>query len=184
MPENDHLSASTATTEILRGKAQCLGDFINTDASAPAEALGKIDIATEELGTYSLVYTHPNFRRRVKEEGLNTVMAGKAFGVGSSRENAATSLQGAGFKRVIAKSFAFIYGRNQPNLEMLGFVIEKPAFYNVAVDGAEIGVDLGKRVAEVARKTFTFQLSEMRGTSPNAAESLQRSRGGVKVCLM
>jgi len=29
------------------------------------------------------------------------------------------------------------------------------------VDGAEISVDLGMRVAEVAGKTFTFQLSEI-----------------------
>jgi 3-isopropylmalate dehydratase small subunit len=81
----------------------------------------------EELGEYCLYHTHPDFRRRV-EESLNIVVAGKAFGVGSSRENAVTALQGAGVQCVIARSFAFIYARNQPNLGLLGIVMEDEEF--------------------------------------------------------
>ena len=35
----------------------------------------------EELGTWCLRYTDPSFRSRVKDEGLNVVVAGDACGV-------------------------------------------------------------------------------------------------------
>lgn len=38
-------------------------------------------------------YAYPEFREKVKK-GLNVVVAGKAFGVGSSREQAPRALKG------------------------------------------------------------------------------------------
>ena len=146
--------------KTIKGRIQRLGDFIDTDALAPNEAIVR-QMEPEELGTYCLKYTHPDFRRRAKEEGMNVVVAGKAFGVGSSRENAVTALQGTGIQAVIAKSFAFIYGRNQPNLGLLGFVMDDDEFYKLAGDGVEIHVDVTGRTVTVGGKTFPFQLSEL-----------------------
>jgi 3-isopropylmalate dehydratase small subunit len=47
----------------------------------------------ETLGEHCLEYTHPEFRGKVKE-GFNVVVAGKAFGCGSSRDVAVSSLLG------------------------------------------------------------------------------------------
>ena len=146
--------------KTIKGRIQRLGDFIDTDALAPNEAIVR-QMEPEELGTYCLKYTHPEFRRRAKEEGMNVVVAGKAFGVGSSRENAVTALQGTGIQAVIAKSFAFIYGRNQPNLGLLGFVMDDDEFYKLASEGAEIQIDVAGRTVTVGGKTFPFQLSEL-----------------------
>ncbi|KAM0815603.1 putative Aconitase/3-isopropylmalate dehydratase large subunit alpha/beta/alpha domain-containing protein [Seiridium cardinale] len=146
------------TPEIV-GKVLTLGDFIDTDALAPAEALLGSQSA-EELGKYCLYHTHPNFRQRVKD-GLNIVVAGVAFGVGSSRENAVTALQGAGVQCVIARSFAFIYARNQPNLGLLGIVMKDEEFYRLATDGMDIEVDVDKRIVKVHGKEFAFELSEL-----------------------
>ncbi|PVI02551.1 aconitase iron-sulfur domain-containing protein [Periconia macrospinosa] len=143
----------------INGKVQTLGDFIDTDALAPAKALiGNLSAA--ELGEYCLCHTHPSFRQRVKD-GLSVVVAGKAFGVGSSRENAVTALMGTGVQCVIARSFAFIYSRNQPNLGLLGIVMEDERFYEVAIDGADIEIGVEERVVRVGGREFPFTLSDL-----------------------
>ncbi|KAK1757919.1 hypothetical protein QBC47DRAFT_319632 [Echria macrotheca] len=147
-------------TTIIQGKVQTLGDFIDTDALAPAEALVG-NPSPEQIGKFCLCHTHPDFGRRVKEDGLNIVVAGKAFGVGSSRENAVAALQGAGVQCVIARSFAFIFSRNMPNLGFLGIVMQDDEFYRAAEDGAEIQIDVDAKVVRVGGKEFGFSLSEL-----------------------
>ena len=162
-PQNEEKtshSKSSVSNKIITGKVQTLGDFIDTDALAPSEALLG-NSSAEEIGKYCLYHTHPDFRRRVKEDGLNIVVAGKAFGVGSSRENAVTALQGAGVQCVIARSFAFIYARNQPNLGMLGIVMEDESFYGIAKDGADIEIDVNSRTLTVDGKKFEFSISQL-----------------------
>ncbi|KAK3614446.1 sporulation protein rmd1 [Elasticomyces elasticus] len=89
------------------------------------------------------------------------VGTGRGFGVGSSRQNAVTALQGAGVQCVIARSWAFIYSRNQPNLGLLGIVMADDAFYEAAVDRAEIVIDVDGRVVRVAEQDFAFMLSDL-----------------------
>jgi 3-isopropylmalate dehydratase small subunit len=151
---------SAKTGAVVAGKIQTLGDYIDTDAISPSDCLvGTPTI--EEMGQWCLKYTHPDFRRRVKEEGLNIVVAGKAFGVGSSRETAVTALLGAGVKCVIAKSYSFIYARNQPALGLLGIIMNDEEFYALVKDGEEISIDVDARLIKIAGKEFPFTLSEL-----------------------
>lgn len=94
-PESSIFSRSTQEPPFsgpLRGKIQLLGDFIDTDALAPAEFL--MDMKTnEQSGLHCLQHTHPLFRQRTLE-GFNIVVAGQAFGCGSSREQAVMALLG------------------------------------------------------------------------------------------
>ncbi|KAL6694466.1 aconitase iron-sulfur domain-containing protein [Trichoderma pleuroticola] len=145
--------------KIINGKIQRLGDFVDTDALAPAQFLVS-SRTNEEIGSHCLEYTNPEFRARAKE-GFDVVVAGKAFGCGSSREQAVSALLGCGIKCVIAESFAFIYGRNQPSLGLLGFTMDDPAFFEAAVDGAEISIDLEASRVNVGGAEFSFQLSTM-----------------------
>ncbi len=73
----------------------------------------------------------------------------------------ANYLVGIGIKCVIAKSFAFIYSRNQPSLGLAGIQIKDEAFYEVAQDGIEIEIDLARNIATVGGKEFPFNLSQM-----------------------
>lgn len=148
-----------ATQRVISGKVQTLGDFIDTDALAPNEAL-VANLTPEGLGEYCLYHTHPDFRSRVKE-GFNIVVAGKAFGVGSSRENAVTALMGTGVQCVIARSFAFIYARNQPNLGLLGIVMDNEDFYKQAVDDVDIDILVDERIIKVGGQEFEFTLSDL-----------------------
>ncbi|RFU76559.1 aconitase family [Trichoderma arundinaceum] len=146
-------------SKIIHGRIQRLGDFVDTDALAPAQFL--ISSRTnEEMGAHCLEYTNPDFRSRANE-GFNIVVAGKAFGCGSSREQAVSALLGCGIKCVIAESFAFIYGRNQPSLGLLGFTIDDPAFFKAATDGKEITINLEANEISIGGAEFPFQLSAM-----------------------
>jgi 3-isopropylmalate dehydratase small subunit len=153
------VTSTPAADRVITGKVQTLGDFIDTDALAPAESLFGV-LSVEEMGKFCLLHTHPNFRGRVKD-GLNVVVAGKAFGVGSSRDNAVTALIGAGVQCVIARSFAFIYARNQPSIGLLGIVMEDEDFYKLAMDEADIQILIDERTVKVGGRTFGFSLSEL-----------------------
>ncbi|KAF7541818.1 hypothetical protein G7054_g297 [Neopestalotiopsis clavispora] len=154
-----------AKMENIKSQVYRLGDFIDTDALAPAQFLvtAKDD---EEFGSHCLEYTHPDFRSRVKE-GSRVVVAGKAFGCGSSRMEAVQALLGIGVQCVIARSFAFIYSRNQPSLGLLGIAITDEAFYDAAKDGADIEIDLVNNDAKVGGKAFPFELSQMEKSLTN-----------------
>jgi 3-isopropylmalate dehydratase small subunit len=78
-----------------------------------------------------------------------------------SRENAGSALKGRGIVCVIAKSFDFIYGRNQPNLGALGITITDESFYDVTVEGADIRIDLEHWKITVEEGEWLFKLSIM-----------------------
>lgn len=147
------------TQDIRQGRVQCLGDFIDTDALAPSEILTSCT-TNEEFGQHCLKHTHPHFRSLVKD-GFNVVVAGHAFGCGSSRENAVSALLGAGVICVIAKSFAFIYGRNQPNLGLLGITIVDESFHEAAVDGTSIDIDMDRFRVRIGEREWPFEFSIM-----------------------
>jgi 3-isopropylmalate dehydratase small subunit len=69
--------------------------------------------------------------------------------------------QGCGIKCVIAKSFAFIFQRNMPNLGLLGITMPNEAFYAAAKDGSEILIDLHARFIDIDGLRFGFELSQM-----------------------
>lgn len=154
------------------GKVQLFGDDVDTDAVIPAQFMGlnptselwPKDCKTEDelLGSKSFAYVRPEFVPKVKE-GFNIIVAGTAFGSGSSREEAARCLKAVGVKAVIAKSFAYIYARNQPNNALLGIVINDEDFHNAAKEGAQVSVDVTNRSVRVegVDRAFTFALTQL-----------------------
>lgn len=70
-------------------------------------------------------------------------------------------LLGCGVQCVIAKSFAFIFQRNMPNLGLLGITMEENSFFQIASDGMPIAIDLNSSIIEVDGKRFGFKLSQM-----------------------
>ena len=113
-----------------------------------------------DLSRHCLEYTHPDFRESARA-GFNIIVAGKAFGCGSSREEAPRALKGLGVQCVIARSFSFIYGRNQPTIALLGVLINDDEFYKLAETGVEIQINVPRRCVSVAEREFSFTLDEM-----------------------
>jgi 3-isopropylmalate/(R)-2-methylmalate dehydratase small subunit len=71
-------------------------------------------------------------------QGASILVAGANFGCGSSREHAAWALQDAGFRAVIAPSFADIFRANAIGNGMLPVALEETAV-NAMLDRAETG---------------------------------------------
>jgi 3-isopropylmalate dehydratase small subunit len=105
-------------------------------------------------------YFMPSFRALVAS-GHNIIVAGHAFGCGSSREVAVNALLGAGVQCVIARSFSFIYARNQPNVGLLGITITDERFFDLAEEGSEVAVDVDESFVWCAGERFGFRLSDM-----------------------
>ncbi|KAL7997826.1 putative hydrolyase LeuD/HacB/DmdB, 2-methylisocitrate dehydratase AcnD, Fe/S-dependent [Plasmopara halstedii] len=152
------------------GKVQKFGDNIDTDAVIPAQFMGlnkssplwPADCETEldVLAAKSFAYVRPEFPQKVKE-GYNIIVAGSAFGSGSSREEAAICLKAVGVQAVIAKSFAYIYARNQPNNALLGIVVTDEKFHELADEGEEVTIDLRNRVVTVKDHQVAFSLTQL-----------------------
>ncbi|KAI8052450.1 hypothetical protein BDF22DRAFT_726110 [Syncephalis plumigaleata] len=134
----------------ITGKVQRFDDHVDTDAIIPAEFMP--GVSDEDLGTHAFQYFRPEFIPRIAEG---------RFGSGSSREEAPRALRGAGIQAVIARSYAFIYGRNQPMMSLLGITINDDRFYELAQEGADIVIDVKERVVECGGERFGFGLSLM-----------------------
>jgi 3-isopropylmalate/(R)-2-methylmalate dehydratase large subunit len=97
-----------------------LADHISTDHIITVADLLTDDY--DELGDRVLCGMPTEFgiiRGTVKKNGYQVIVAGDAFGIGSSREQAVTSLLAAGIKLVIAGSFGPIFAKNAVNLGLL-----------------------------------------------------------------
>ncbi|KAJ5374369.1 aconitase iron-sulfur domain-containing protein [Penicillium concentricum] len=150
---------SGAEFETICSKVSALGDFVDTDAIIPAAFI--MESPTDVLlGSHCLELTHPEFRDQIRA-GWDVVVAGKAFGCGSSREEAPRALKGLGVKCVIARSFSFIYGRNQPTIGLLGLTITEDDFYASAQTGVDIEINLPRRLVTVGGRSYPFVLDDM-----------------------
>lgn len=141
-----HFPPPKALDGVIKSRVQLFGDHVDTDAIIPAEFMP--GVSDEDLGLHCFQFVRPHFRAQAAH-GRAIVVAGEGFGSGSSREEAPRALRGCGVRCVIAKSFAFIYARNQYNMALLGITLRDPLFYTLVAgkDGGEVvvEVDLAQR---------------------------------------
>jgi 3-isopropylmalate/(R)-2-methylmalate dehydratase small subunit len=97
----------------IAGKAWVFGDDVNTDVIFPGKYTYTISDPAE-MARHAMEDADPEFASAVAPGDV--VVAGRNFGCGSSREQAATCLKAAGVSAVVASSFARIYYRNAINL--------------------------------------------------------------------
>lgn len=135
--------------DTILGNAWVYGDNIDTDLLAPG-AYMKAPLT--ELAAHCLEAIDVDFASKIKQGDV--VIAGDAFGIGSSREQAAQALVELGVAAVIAKSFARIFYRNALNL---GLPVLFCPELNEIDKGDEIAVDPVKGLVENKTKGQTFQ---------------------------
>jgi len=97
---------------VLKGKAIKLGDNISTDDIIPGR-FAHLRSNLPELAKHVLGDTVPEFSSRVKSGDI--LVAGKNFGLGSSREHASVVIKMSGVSAILAKSAARIFFRNAIN---------------------------------------------------------------------
>ncbi len=98
--------------EVITGKVWKFGDNINTDVIYPGKYLSITDPPETAKHAFEIVY--PDFLKNAKPGDI--IVAGRYFGCGSSREQAALCLKYFGIAAIVADSFARIYYRNAINL--------------------------------------------------------------------
>jgi 3-isopropylmalate/(R)-2-methylmalate dehydratase small subunit len=103
--------------KAIEGRAWVFGDDVNTDVMAPGLYF-KLPMA--EMARHCLEAIDPAFAASVKPGDI--VVAGRNFGVGSAREQAAMALTHLGVGAVLATSFGRIFYRNALNFGLPALV--------------------------------------------------------------
>jgi len=135
----------------ITGRVFKYGEDVNTDVIFPGKYTYTISDPAE-MAAHALEDLDPEFAARVKPGDF--IVAGKNFGCGSSREQAAVCLVVLGLGGVIAPYFGRIYFRNALNQGLL--VAECPEAVAAVEDGDEITVDVEKGQILTPRGAFRF----------------------------
>jgi 3-isopropylmalate/(R)-2-methylmalate dehydratase small subunit len=136
---------------IISGKAWKFGDNISTDHITPGRYF-HLRSNLEELAKHVLEDADPSFASKVKAGDI--IVAGRNFGLGSSREHAPRVIKIAGVSCIIAKSFARIFYRNSFNIGLPLLVSNTDEID----EGDDLKIDLekGKIEDETNGKILTF----------------------------
>ncbi|MDO8491408.1 MAG: 3-isopropylmalate dehydratase small subunit [Dehalococcoidia bacterium] len=120
---------------MLRGRAFKFGHNISTDHIVPGRLLN-LRSNLPELAKHVLEDADPTFAARVKPGDF--IVAGKNFGLGSSREHAPTVIKMAGVSAILAQSVARIFFRNAINVGLPILICDTSQIG----DGDQLEVDL------------------------------------------
>ncbi|HMG61368.1 MAG TPA: 3-isopropylmalate dehydratase small subunit [Streptosporangiaceae bacterium] len=136
------------------GPTITFGESVNTDVIIPGRYLVSIDPA--ELAEHAFEPLGPEVQQRLRASAV--VVAGRNFGCGSAREQAATCLIGAGIKAVVASSFSRVFFRNAINTGLPAVECpEAVAALHASKDpDGGMFVDYHSGTVETAGQTFTF----------------------------
>jgi 3-isopropylmalate/(R)-2-methylmalate dehydratase small subunit len=103
------------------GRAWKFGDNISTDEITPGRYMS-LRSNLPELAKHTLEDARKEFPSSVKPGDF--VVAGKNFGMGSSREHAPIVIKACGVTAVLAESFARIFYRNAINIGLPAIVCD------------------------------------------------------------
>jgi len=133
---------------MLKGRVWKFGDDVDTDVIIPAKYLRSVDQTI--WPKHVLEGLDPSFSSRVKPGDI--IVAGKNFGCGSSREQAALAIKWAGVAAVVAESFARIFFRNAINNGLP--LVECRGVSKAVEEGEVIEVDLDRSEVRTKKETL------------------------------
>ena len=128
---------------------------VDTDQIIPAEYLKRIERTGFEKGLFATWRDDRSFVLNDERfAGATVMVAGSAFGVGSSREHAVWAIQQYGFDAVIAPSFSDIFRNNCTKNGLVPVVLAADAVERLwdaieADPATTIVVDVERRIVEV-----------------------------------
>jgi 3-isopropylmalate/(R)-2-methylmalate dehydratase small subunit len=153
----------------LNGQAIKLGDNINTDFIISGRY--KFSITDmKELSRHIMEDIDPHFPAKIIP-GKSVIIAGRNFGMGSSREQAPLVIKEAGIIAVLAKSFARIFYRN-------GFNIGLPLIETDTDKISEkdlLGIDLNTGILKNLTKNIQLKIKPL----PDFMQQLLKEGGAV-----
>lgn len=140
---------------MIKGHVIKYGDDVNTDVIFPGRCLAITE--PSEMAKHAMEDLDPGFLKKLTKGDI--IVAGKNFGCGSSREQAATCLKYAGVGAIVAKSFARIFYRNAINQGLP--IIECSEAVDVLEEGNEIEIGLTEGILWNKSKNTTFKFKPL-----------------------
>ncbi len=134
---------------------------VDTDQIIPAEWLKRVERTGFEAGLFATWRDDRSFvLNDARYQGASVLVAGPAFGVGSSREHAVWALQQYGFDAVIAPSFSDIFRNNCTKNGLVPVVVSDEIVTGIweaieADPATTIIVDMERLVVEVPAAGIT-----------------------------
>lgn len=155
-----------------------LGDDVDTDALAPGAYMQH---GVDVIAPHCLENLLPAFAQGVQPGDV--IAAGRNFGIGSSREQAAAVLVHLGVAAVIAPSFGGLFFRNAFNLGLLLLTLPKnctllnkeQTIY--IARGQMLVLASGERVQCEPVPDFLLQMASAGGLMPRLKQRLHAQRG-------
>ncbi len=145
---------SSLNQGLLKGRAFKFGDNISTDLIAPGRYF-HLRSNLPELAKHVLEDADPDFVNKISPGDF--IIAGRNFGLGSSREHAPTIIKIAGISAVLAKSFARIFFRNSINVGLVSLVCDTDKIDNQDL----LEIDLRKGVIKNLTKKISIQFNPL-----------------------
>jgi 3-isopropylmalate/(R)-2-methylmalate dehydratase small subunit len=136
---------------MSRGRVWKYGDGVDTDVIYAGKYTYR-ELEPAEMARHALEDLDPSFAKNVKPGDV--IVAGKNFGCGSSREQAASCLRYAGVQAVVAKSFSRIYFRNAINLGLA--VLQSQDAPDALKTGDEVEINIAAGTIASGERIFTF----------------------------
>ncbi len=136
----------------IKGSVWKYGDNVNTDVIFPGKYTYTIKDPAD-MAPHALEDLDTGFAANVRVGDI--VVAGRNWGCGSSREQAATCLVASGVGAIVAVSFARIFFRNAINSGLPAIVC--PAAVEAVESGQPMTVDLDNGLILCEGGRFTFE---------------------------
>jgi 3-isopropylmalate/(R)-2-methylmalate dehydratase small subunit len=136
---------------MITGHAWVYGDDVNTDVIFPGKYTYTVT-NVNEFAQHALEDLDPDFAKQAKPDDV--IVAGKNFGCGSSREQAAVCIKMVGVRAIIARSYARIFFRNCINNGVLPVVC--PEAVDVIAKGDSVSVDMVHNQVITPQGVFEF----------------------------
>jgi 3-isopropylmalate/(R)-2-methylmalate dehydratase small subunit len=150
-----------------------LGDDVDTDALAPGAYMQH---GVDVIAQHCLEGLLPRFAADVRRGDL--IVAGRNFGIGSSREQAAAALVHLGVAAVVAPSYGGLFFRNAFNLGLVLLtcpdihLLKDQARLQLDLTGPAIGLASGERVPCDPIPDFLLQMARAGGLMANLKQRL------------
>jgi len=136
---------------LIKGKAHKYGNDVNTDVIYPGKYTYQ-QLSPKEMASHALEDLDTDFPASVHKDDI--IVAGKNFGCGSSREQAAACIKYAGISGIIAGSFSRIFFRNAINFGLLA--IAHPEAAGFIEDGDDVEINRESGIIRVKDREFKF----------------------------
>ena len=156
-----------------------VGDDVDTDALAPGHSMQH---GVEVIARHCLEHHLPDFATQVRAGDV--LVAGRNFGIGSSREQAAAVLVHLGLAAVVATSYGGLFFRNAFNLGLVLLTcpqaVQLQGVQELALDWPEHRLVLGdgRLLPCEPVPDFLLQMARAGGLLASLKQRLQQARSG------